>query len=233
MIENDYAAILQHDTIKIKHPSKKGEVAVDLYRIIATKSFKLYNSKGEVIATVNKYDIGGFVESIDNLDPDNPVWIDHSARVFDSAKLLAGSYMRNNALLYENATAIHSELAGHCRIHGSAIVENSQILDLVEVKDRSCVKDSLLKNNVKIYEDANVINSYLYTAATAHGKCTITDSDIGDISEIRGDSIINKCKYSGRVIRESGEYNNEVLDKDIRLKVYEEVDEDFHKTYHV
>lgn len=233
MIENDYAAILQHDTIKIKHPSKKGNVAVDLYRIIATKSFKLYNSKGEVIATVNKYDIGGFVESIDNLDPDNPVWIDHSARVFDSAKLLAGSYMRNNALLYENAIVNHSELAGHCRVHGNSVVENSQILDLVEIKDNSFIKESLLKNNVKIYEDARVINSYLYTAATAHGKCVITDSDIGDISEIRGNSIINKCKYSGRVVRESGEYNNEVLNKDIKLMIHEEVDEDYHKHYNV
>lgn len=232
MIENEYVAILQHDVLKIKHPLKK-DTTVELKRIIATKSFNITDSNNNIVVSVKKYDIGGFVESINNLDESIPVWVDHSARVFDDAKLLENSYMRNNALLYGSAKAIHSELANHCRVSGNSIVKDSHILDLSEVKDNAIITNSILKNNCKVYKNANISNSTLLVAATAHGDCQINNSKIKDICEIRGTAIVSGCTYSGRVIRESGEFNNEVVERDLKLTYHEEVDEDFHKHYNV
>lgn len=230
MIENKYAAILQHDSLKIKHPSKRDHV-VELNRIIATRSFDLYDKDGNLLIHVKKYDIGGFIESIDNLDPENFVWIDHSARVFDNVKILEGSYIRNHALVFENAKIKHSEIANSCRVHGASLVERSKVLDLSEVMDSAIVLDSIIKNNSKIYKNAKIENSLLTVAATAHGDCHIKNSNISDISEIRGSAFINNCNYKGRVIRESGEFNHETLERDLKLEYREEIDESYHKQY--
>lgn len=229
MIENEYAALLQHDTIKMRHPSKKDSV-VTLYRIISTKSFKLTKFN----KNVEKYDIGGYVESIDNLDPTNPVWIDHSGRVFDDAKILNGSYIRNVALIYENAKVDSSEVSDHCRVHGNSIVENSTLSSMAECKDNSVIKNnSKIKNSSKIYGDAVIDNSTFKVAATALGKCIVKDSSISDICLIDGDAEISNCHYNGRVIRKTGIHRNETLTSEVKLEIHEEVDESTHKEYQI
>lgn len=229
MIENEYVAILQHDTIKMRHPSNQNSI-VTLYRIIATKSFALEKFNKHI----KKYDIGGYIESIDNIDPTNPVWIDNSARVFDSAKILDGSYIRNVALIYENATVIGSEVADHCRVHGTTvIVDNSKILNLAEIRDGAEVKNSEIKKSSKISGNAKISDSIFTIAASATGNCVVQNSSISDVSEIRGTAIVNNCKYSGRVVRETGEWNNETIDKEIKLEIYEEVDESTHSEYKI
>lgn len=228
MIENEYVAILQHDTIKMRHPSKQNSI-VTLYRIIATKSFFLEKFNKHI----KKYDIGGYVESIENIDPTNPVWVDNTARIFDSAKILNGSYIRNVALVYENATVIGSEVADHCRVHGSSIIENSKILNLSEIRDGAKIQNSEIRKSSKISGNAQISDSIFNIAASAAGDCIVKNSTISDVSEIRGTAIVSNCKYSGRVVREADEWNNETIDKEIKLEIYEEVDESTHSEYKI
>ncbi len=234
MIDNGYVALLQHDVLKMRHPNISNKI-VTLYKIIAMKTFSLTIDNGKEVITkiIEKYSIGGYVESIQNLDTENPVWIDNSARVFDNAYVSNGSLVQDTALVYDDSIVNNSFIGNHARIHGNSKVTNTSVLGFGEIKDNVIVSDSYIKRSAKIYENATIVNSNFSNGSSAHGNCNITDSTITDISEIRGNAVIINCKYSGRVIREDGTYTNETVDNDMNLLIHEEIDESTHTEYNI
>lgn len=228
MKENSYCALLDHDSIKMRHPKNVNKI-VTLYRIIATRTFKVpHHDK-----TIQKYDIGGYVESLDNLG-DEPVWLENSARVFDTAKITNGSLLSGVALVFGTAKVNNSFITDHCRVHGNALVEDSIVLNYAEIKDDAIVSlKSCIKNTTKIFGSAIIHNSEFTVASSARDTCIVENSKIGDLCEISGDAKVTNCKYSGRVIINSGEHINETIDKDLNLKIYEEIDESTHSEYNI
>ena len=80
---------------------------ITLYRIKALKDF----------GNVNKGDLGGFIESEDNLSQEGITWVYDNARVFGDAKVFG------NALVYGNAVVFGTVLVyGNAQVSGDACI---------------------------------------------------------------------------------------------------------------
>jgi len=119
-----------------------------LYRIRALKDF--WTAPKEMI---HKGDLGGYVESENNLSQEGYCWIRNNAKVYDNAKVL------DDAVIYK-----HAEIFGYAVIRKNALVEDfAQICGAAEVS-----------NNAKIYGCAVVTGkAQIYNNAQVHGVAKI------------------------------------------------------------
>ena len=105
-----------------------------LYRIIALKDFD----------DVKKGDLGGFVESEDNLSQFGECWISGYAKVYDDAFVYRNARISNNANVF-----------GQAEIYGDAFVYgNSRVYDYAVVHEKAEIRD-----NAKIYGNAVIIGN--------------------------------------------------------------------------
>lgn len=167
---------------------------------------------------VEIHSIGGYVQSIDNLDSDNPVWIDHRSRVFDDAKILNGSLLTESSVVFGTAKVSSSRIKNYSRIHGNSEVSNSYLEGLCEVRGNAKLVGCQLSNSAMIFENAVVKNSVLSTGTCIRGNSVVTNSVLNDASQIQGESIVNNCKLSGRYVIMNGEHNNQSYFEDYNLK---------------
>lgn len=213
MIENSYAALLQHDALQMRHPLDRKNI-VRLYKIISTKAFFCERLN----RTIEKYEIGGYVESIRNLDPDFPVWINNTGRVFDNAVLLDGSVMNNNCMVFGDAEVTNSKISGNSRIYGNAKVTNSIVADLASIKDNAIVTNCEIINSPLIKDDCELVDCMVHTGVTFGGGAKATNCTIGDTSIIRGTTILDGCTISGHVVLTEGNHDGITLHKEIDVK---------------
>jgi carbonic anhydrase/acetyltransferase-like protein (isoleucine patch superfamily) len=296
MVQNDYVALLDADTINVKHPITKK--TIKLYRTIALKSFKLdrYDSviiselgklreefeliQNEIIElqtkqenfnvvineltlkeefrrvkelqseletnskrledlliqsedidlkmtnkrnildtkTIEKHTIGGYVQSLDNLDPDNPVWVDHRARVFDNAKILHGSLITESCVIYGNAEISSSRVKHYARIHGDSKVIKSMVKDLSEIKGNVKLFNCQLSNSSMVFENADVNNTILETGSCIRGNAVVNNCILKDTAQIQGKSQVTNCKLGGRAVILDGIHENQSFYEDYNLK---------------
>lgn len=221
MVQNSYIGLLDKDTITIKHPITKQDVK--LFRVISLKSFRLeiYNHENPeepILKPVKQFSIGGWVQSLDNLDTE-PVWVDHRVRVFDKAKIVSGSLVTENCLIFGNSVIESSRLENYCRIHGDAHVKNCKISDLTEVKGKTRIENSILKNSSMVFEDAIVENCELSVGSCIRGKAHVKFSKLTDTSQIQGDSQVSNCELSGRSVILTGVHENQNYFQDDNLKI--------------
>lgn len=179
---------------------------LDHYRSIAEKR------------TIEVHSIGGYVQSIDNLDSDFPVWVDHRSRVFDNAKILNGSLITESCVIFGDAVVNASRLKNYARVHGKSEVSNSYLEGLCEVKGNVKLTRCQLSNSAMVFEDAVVENCILSTGTCIRGKSNVIDSMLTDASQIQGDSIVKNCKLSGRYVIMEGEHINQSYFEDYNLK---------------
>ncbi len=135
-----------------------------LYRIIATED------KGNV----RKGDLGGFVESEDNLSYYGECWISDNAKVFGNARATDDVQISGNAIICDNALVLGGVIvSGNAIIHNNALVSgrvmvcgNSIIAGHAQVKGRCFISGKAhIRNNTKIEGNAviagnAVIDSY-------------------------------------------------------------------------
>lgn len=296
MVQNDYVALLDADTINVKHPITKN--TIKLYRTIALRSFKLdrYDSviiselerltselttiKSQILEledkqenlnvvineltlkeefrrvkelqselevnakhlenlktqaedidlkitnnsnildtkTIEKHTIGGYVQSIDNLDPDNPVWVDHRARVFDTAKILNGSLVTESCVIFGNAEIDASRVKHYARVHGNSKVVKSTVKDLSEIKGDAQLFNCQVGNSAMVFENAIVRNTILETGSCIRGKSIVDNCILKDTSQIQGESEVTNCKLGGRAVILEGIHSNETFYEDYNLK---------------
>ena len=98
---------------------------ITLYRIKALKDF----------GNVNKGDLGGFIESEDNLSQEGSTWVYNNARVFGNAKVFG------NALVYENA-----QVSGDVQLYG-----NAQLCGNAQVSGDACIYGNAKVTSVDDY----------------------------------------------------------------------------------
>ena len=78
-----------------------------LFRIKAVKSF------GDVKAD----ELGGYIESEDNLSQDGNSWIYDDAKVYDNAKIFGNAHVRNNVEVFGNAKVYDdAEVFGNAKV---------------------------------------------------------------------------------------------------------------------
>ncbi len=123
-----------------------------LYRIRALKDF----------GDVKKGNLGGFVESYNNLFEEGNCWIYNDAKVFgnagvhDNARICGNAEIFNNAIVFDNALICdNAKIFNDARIGGNAVI-------LGDVRIYNCAKvydDALIRDNVKIFGSAEVYNN--------------------------------------------------------------------------
>jgi carbonic anhydrase/acetyltransferase-like protein (isoleucine patch superfamily) len=127
-----------------------------LFRIKAVKDFN----------DVKKGDIGGYVESENNLSHDGNCWI------YDNAQIWGNVVICDNAVIQDNA-----QIWGNAHVYGNAIID-----DEARIYGNAVVRDSaVVRGNARIYDNAEVRSN-----AKVWG-----DADICGNADICGDAIIS------------------------------------------
>lgn len=211
--DNEKVKKLATEKIKCEHELNKLKSEYAKHDKLISDPDSLLNSK-----TIDIYTIGGYVESLDNLDPDNPVWIDHRGRVFDNAKILDNSHITENCLIFDDAVVINSRIEHYARIHDNAKIESSNIRDLVEIKNNAFVKNSVLENSSMVFENAKLDNCIMSTGTVCRGNSKIKNTIILDTSQIQGDSLVENCILENRSCLLNGEHIGVNFNETIELQ---------------
>lgn len=129
-----------------------------LHRIMAVKDFD----------DVHVGDLGGWVESEDNLSQFGNCWIYDDAMVLDEAKVFDDAKIRDKAVIYGWAIVCGKAMvSGHANVCGRAIVTNEAIVsDMAMVRDRAKVSEKAfihemawISGNAWVYDNADVCHN--------------------------------------------------------------------------
>ena len=161
-----------------------------LYRIKAVSQF----------GTVNCSDVGGYVESKENLSHEGECWIYSNAKVYGDAKVYdnakicdnavveSGAQVFENAILLENAyVGNYAQVYGYARISGNAVVESAKIYDYAIVDEKAYVSKS-----AQVFGCATISD---YSRVTNNAKvsgyvCTYDNSVIAGNAVVDGGTIV-------------------------------------------
>ena len=123
----------------------------EIYRIKALKDF----------ADVKKGDIGGYVESEENLSQDGDCWIYDNAKVFDNAKISSNAIVKNYAVVRGNAKVFDNAfICDNAVVYGSTLIYgNAEVSGNVEVSDNAIVRDfAKVYGNATVFGNATINN---------------------------------------------------------------------------
>ena len=114
-----------------------------LYRIKALRDFG-YVFEGEV---------GGYVQSEDNLSHNGDCWVFDNAKVFNSARIHDDARIFENAKVYDEA-----EVFGSAKIYGNAkIYDEAGIFDNATIFENARVcNNARIKYNARVYGNAKI-----------------------------------------------------------------------------
>lgn len=134
-----------------------------LYRIQALKDFDF----------IHKGEVGGFVESENNLWQEGNCWIYDNAMVFDDARVTGDADVSDNAVVCGN-----SLIAGLAFVYGNAFINDSLVTGSSGVGDNAIVTNNVsirgvsrIKGNAKIDEGVVVMDGFF------NGDCKIHHQD--------------------------------------------------------
>ena len=171
-------------------------IDIIVYRIKALKDF----------GDVKKGDIGGYVQSKENLSQLGDCWIYNNAIVFENAKI------EGNAKIYDNTN-----------VSGNAVISDcAKIFGNVKIKDNAKIHNSsIIKNNAIIMESAQIYDfAIIEDNAKVSGNSVIYDNAlICENSLIVGNSIIkdNCIIFRNAVIRDSHIFGKASIGEDAKI----------------
>jgi len=215
MIHNGYLALLDQDTVQLKHPTIQNKL-IKLYRTIALKSFKLT----EFDITIEKGTVGGYVEGLHNFNELTPSWVHHRCRVFDNAKISHGSYLTDSCVVFGNAEIRASRLKDHARVSENAIVVESTLEKLSDVKGNATLLQCRTTNSTMVFDNANLQRTSLEMGSCARGDVIALDCKLYDTTQIGGTAKLVNCVLKNDAKVFDGEYNDTTFDEETEL-VYE------------
>ena len=130
----------KYELLKDNYINYEGKI---LYRIRALRDF----------SNVKAGDVGGYVQSEDNLSHKGDCWVYDNVKVFNSAKIHDNAKVRGNAQIYGDA-----EVFGSARIHGNAkIYDEAGIFDNATVFENARVcNNARIKYNARVYGNAKI-----------------------------------------------------------------------------
>ena len=153
---------------------------VELHRIKALKSFR----------SIEKGDLGGWIESEKNLSQDGDAW------VFDNAKVRGNATIRGDAWVFDNA-----EVSGNAIVSGNATVsENATVGGYAFISGKATVF-----GNARMFVDARVgghatVGGYAFISgkATVRGKAWVGgnatvsgNATVEDKAKVRGNATVS------------------------------------------
>ena len=174
-----------------------------LYRIEALRSF----------GTVRKGELGGYVETEDNLSHQGSCWVYNNAKVYDYAKVYDDSTIRHEAQIYGHAKVYgqacvngNAQVYGHAKVYGEA-----RVCNIAHVHLKAKVYDkAVITHSANIYGEAQVYGEALINdVVEISGKAKVYgNTAVEGIAQITGNAEIsqNGDYYVGKNIWSSGRY---------------------------
>ena len=150
-----------------------------LHRIVALRDIPRYD--------VKKGDLGGFVESEENLSQDGDAWVGDNAQVSDNACVCGNACVFDNACVYEDAwVGDDTQVYGNALIFGkSSVWKNAQISGNAYVSG-----DAYVAGNARVYENACVSD-----ATTVYGDVYVYgNACVSGYTKIFGDARVSSDK---------------------------------------
>ena len=148
-----------------------------LHRIRAVRSF----------GSVKKGDLGGWIESENNLSHMGDCWVSGDALVYGEARVCERAKVYENALVYGNAF-----VCGDAKVFGNAqVYDKAYLLRNAEVYGNAAVFDNArVSGNAKVYGYAQVYgDAWVYWEAQVYGSARV----YGD-AQVYGNATI--CGYA-------------------------------------
>ena len=106
------------------------------------------------IGNVKAGDLGGWVESEDNLSQEGECWIFHEAKVFELAEVRLNAKIHDNARIFDRA----------CVQNDAEIYENATIKNCARIRDKAKIHgDVVVSGNADITKNAEVIRNNDYS----------------------------------------------------------------------
>ena len=140
-----------------------------LYRIEALKDF----------GVVKAGELGGYIESENNLSFDGEAWVCENAEVFDNARICNDARIYGNARIYGDAIVRNKATIGdNALISGSArIYGNAKIRNNVWVYGNAIIEDNaVICDDARIYGNAKIRNNvWVYGNAIIEDNAVICD----------------------------------------------------------
>ena len=166
---------------------------VTLYRIKALKDFGF----------INKGDLGGWVESEENLSQEEECWIHNNAKVYDNAKVYNDAKVYRKAKVYGNV-----EVYDNAKVYGNAeVYDNAKVFGNANVYGygtgtkvfgNARVSDNaIVFGNAKVYGNAKVFGkTNICDDARIHGNAMVLDNAIvSSNANIFGNSVVKSNVY--------------------------------------
>ena len=132
-----------------------------LYRIQALKDFTYVDAEEEY--SVIKGQLGGCIETEDNLSQDGDSWVDYNSEVYDGGKITGHSYVSKSKIcnsLITNSKVTNSSFISRSIIHDSLIIDSMLVFSRVEL---SQVNNSYIEGGLSpfIIENAELLNKII------------------------------------------------------------------------
>ncbi len=183
--------ILKDDFIKV-HTFKScilpegemGIVEIKLYRIQALKTF---TKPGGYNPVVHVGELGGYVESEDNLSQDGNCWISGDAKVKDGGKVIDDAIVCDKAMVSKNAIVRgKSVVRDRCFVTHRSDIFDSTLVGDVTVSDQSSIHSGTF-----LYGEIEVYKSDIGNSVNLIGRISVKKSRITVPFELSGDYVIN------------------------------------------
>lgn len=155
-------------------------------RIVALRHF----------GNVRKGDVGGFVDSHDNLSHDDMCWVYDNACVRDDAQVLNNARVMGDAIVEHNACVRDNAIVGqNARIYGNAVVAGDAY-----VHHHACVRNSaVVCDNASVGGATAVCDSArVYGYAGVYGVSMVRDSShVHSTTRIENVRVYDNARISG------------------------------------
>lgn len=208
----DKYQLLKHDYLDIVHPVSK--INVRIFRIISLRPIE-NPFHGHIPAET----IGGYVQSMANLDMNDESWLFHTSKVFGNAVVSLNTVVYDSAAIFEAATVGGSIIRDYSKIYGEAKILSSVFEGRCTISGKSNVNASSIYNSCLIDGYATVIETTMKDGSMIRGSAKVSKSVLTDTCEIGGTANIINCNVGGRYVCMHGQHVNESLFDDIELNI--------------
>lgn len=161
-----------------------------LYRIIALQ---------DISFSVKKGDLGGFIESQENLSMSGESWIYDESIVYGKAKIVEGAIVKNNSRVTGNL-----RISGQCTIKGSKIGSDK---DVCYLRVNGLLKEDVC---ILIYGSTRIENSTIIGKNIRISESKIQRTNVKDEVNITRSDISNASISNAKI-------NNSVIDGQVSI----------------
>jgi len=174
---------------------------------------------------IDKYQIGGYVESLDNISADEsePAWIDNMSRIWGNSIISNNTYVAGKCTIsnygLEPTVIKNSVITGHCTINteGSTI-SNSILTDMVEIHNSVSITNCIIKNYSMVYDSADINNTFMEVGACVRSNAVVSNSILLDTAHVHNNAIVNSCICTDETSIYSKTVSGEIINQQIELK---------------